>query len=180
MKVVYLHGLESTSRPSNPKIKWLNSNFDEVYAPQIDYKKEKTFKELLSKIKSMNPDLIVGSSMGGYFSYIIGSTLKIKTCLFNPAVHSRSMEPEVDDSNKKGNQNNVYLGDKDRVIPGEGVKKYFASHGNGSFKYNTYKGGHRVPYNVFTASISEVAGIKESVHIMLYEEYTQNKLNQNR
>ena len=71
MKVVYLHGLESTSRPSNPKIKWLNSNFDEVYAPQIDYKKEKTFKELLSKIKSMNPDLIVGSSMGGYFSYIL-------------------------------------------------------------------------------------------------------------
>lgn len=171
MKVAYLHGLESSSRPSSPKIRWLSKNFDSIYAPQIDYKKEENFKTLLNEIKSFKPDLIVGSSMGGYFAYIIGSTLKIKTCLFNPAVHNRSMEPNVDIPNKRpGNQNSVYMGTKDRVIPGAGIKKYFNESGVGTFQYETYTGGHRVPYDVFTSSISETAGIKEN-KILLYEEF---------
>lgn len=175
MKVAYLHGLESSARPTNPKIKWLNSHFDEVYAPQIDYKKEESFKTILNKIRTMKPDLIVGSSMGGYFSYIIGSTLKIKTCLFNPAVHNRSMEPNVEIPNKRsGNQNTVYMGDKDRVIPGTGIRKYFNEKGVGTFNFKTYKGGHRVPYNVFVSSISEVAGIKEN-RVLLFEEFVNKK-----
>jgi len=173
MKVVYLHGLESTSRPSNPKIKWLNSTFDSVYAPQMNYREEDNFTNILSKIKSFNPDLIIGSSMGGYFAYIIGSTLKIKTCLFNPAVHSRSLDPEIPDVKLKTAENWVFLGDRDNVITGEGVRNYFKKNGVGKFIYNGYKGGHRVPYNVFTSSIIKAAGIKESLRIMLYEEYNQ-------
>ena len=110
MKIVYLHGLESSSRPSNPKIKWLKENFTQVYAPSMDYRNTQTFSKVLAEIKSINPDLIVGSSMGGYFGYLIGSTLNIPTCLFNPAVHSRSIEPVVDNTKLKGNTNNIFLG----------------------------------------------------------------------
>tara|TARA_B100001287_G_C22577944_1_gene479553 strand:+ start:244 stop:795 length:552 start_codon:yes stop_codon:yes gene_type:complete len=170
MRVCYLHGLESTSRPTNPKIKWLKSKFDEVYAPQMDYRNEANFKNVLNKIKSFNPDIIVGSSMGGYFAYIIGSTLKIKTCLFNPAVHGRSIEPEVPEMRLKGNENWVFLGDRDNVITGSGVRDYFKKEGVGKFNYNGYKGGHRVPYPVFTNCISKAAGLQEN-RILLFEEF---------
>lgn len=170
MKIAYLHGLESVISEQDPKIIWLKKTFDKVYYPQIDYRDDKTYGKLFNDIKKMKPDLLVGSSMGGYFSYIIGSTLRIETCLFNPAVHSRSLDPYVEiEENRPGNTNNIYLGDKDRVITGGGVKRYFKEEGVGSFKYKLYRGGHRVPEDVFIGAIAEVLGIKEGKILTLNE-----------
>ena len=153
-KIVYLHGLGSNVDQENPKIIFLNNNFDEVFTPSIDYKDKNTFAKLFSKIKAMNPDLIVGSSMGGYFAYLIGSKLGIETVLFNPAVVDRSFDPIVDDANLSSTKHNVFLGESDDVISGEGVKSYFNSQEIGSFKYNLYKGGHRVSVDTFINSIT--------------------------
>ena len=38
MKIVYLHGLESNIDQKDPKIIFLNNNFDEVFTPSINYK----------------------------------------------------------------------------------------------------------------------------------------------
>ena len=157
MKVAYLHGLESPNY--GPKVDWLNDKFD-TYVPKLDYNSKTIFEEALDGCRGSS--LIVGSSMGGYFAYIIGQHLRIPTLLFNPAVVSRNFEPIVQLSNRNGTKNTVYLGKNDNVIKGSKIKKYFSNEGVGSFKYNTYDGGHRVPEDVFIGAISKVLKLKES------------------
>jgi predicted esterase YcpF (UPF0227 family) len=91
MKVWYLHGLESTV--GGPKVDFLKEVADEVFAPAMDYTNHRLFGELYRKIiKEGKPDLIIGSSMGGYFADAIASHFDIEVLLFNPALHSRSIE----------------------------------------------------------------------------------------
>jgi len=138
---------------------------------------ETTIRTTLSSIiiKKLNPDIIVGSSMGGYFAYQIGAQLKIKTVLFNPAVVGRSFEPKINDSNMKGTQNNVYLGKNDTVIPGKEVRKYFATE-VGTFTYKQYNGEHRVPAGIFIDAIADAANIKEAKRLMSFDEFLDENL----
>ena len=174
MKIAYLHGLESSIDPKDPKIIFLNNNFDEVYTPSIDYRDKNTFTRLYNDIKSMQPDVIVGSSMGGYVSYLIGSKLRIETILFNPAVSGRTFDPIVDDTKLKGSKHTVYLGKSDNVIIGSDVKEFFKEQGSGSFNYQSYSGGHRVPADVFISSIKKATGVSE-----IYNVQNNNKLMKN-
>ena len=162
MKIAYLHGLESTIDPKDPKIVWLNNNFESVYTPKIDYKNKGAFNTILRTIKNMDPHYIVGSSMGGYFAYLIGSKLGIKTILFNPAVVGRSFDPFVDDIDTKGrNGHNLFLGKSDNVINGDDVRKFFGDSGMANVNTEYYNGGHRVPVDVFINSIKKVSGVNE-------------------
>jgi len=161
MKIAYLHGLESVIDEKDPKIIFLRQQFSNVYAPDIDYKEKDFFKKILSSVSKLAPDLIVGSSAGGYISYLIGSKLSIPTLLFNPAMVGRSYEPEVDTANLKNTQHTVYFGNKDTVIDGNKVRSFFKKEGVGSFDYNIYGGGHRVPVDVFINSTKAVLNLKE-------------------
>jgi hypothetical protein len=162
MKIAYLHGLESSIDPKDPKIIWLNDNFKSVYTPKIDYKKKGAFSTILRTIKNMDPHYIVGSSMGGYFAYLIGSKLGIKTILFNPAVVGRSFDPFVDDIDTKGrNGHNLFLGKSDNVINGDDVRKFFGDSGMANVNTEYYNGGHRVPTDIFINSINKVSGVNE-------------------
>lgn len=169
MKVSYLHGMESSNY--GPKVDWLNDKFD-TYVPKIQYTDSNIFAEVLNGCKGS--DLIVGSSMGGYFAYLIGQHLNIPTVLFNPAVVSRDFDPEVEVSTK-ASKNKVYLGRKDNVIKGSKIKKYFSNEGIGSFKYHQYDGGHRVPDEVFKSAISESLKIKES-KVHSFQSFHDNKI----
>jgi len=161
MKIAYLHGLESTVDSKDPKLIFLNNSFDEVYAPSINYKDPSTFNKLLKDIKKLQPALIVGSSMGGYVSYLIGSKLSIPTLLFNPAMVGRSMDPVVDVTGMSGSKHTIYFGKSDNVIDGNAVRRYFNDEGVGSFDYNLYSGGHRVPVDAFIDAIRQNLGITE-------------------
>ena len=158
MKITYLHGLESDNL--GEKNDWLNKHFS-TFSPSINYRKEGTFDKLLKGVKGSS--LIIGSSMGGYFAYLFGLHTGIPTLLFNPAVIGRSMDPKVEfPTSPQGTKNTVYLGTKDKVIPGSAVTKWFGSDGIGQFNYNTYPGGHRVPFWVFKDAVSKITGVKES------------------
>ena len=161
MRIVYLHGLESMIDKTKPKIKFLKENFTDAFIPSIDYTDENTFGDLYSSIKAMNPDLIIGSSMGGYFGYLIGSKLGIETILFNPAVIGRSFDPIVDDTKLKSIMHNVFLGKTDDVIIGKHVKTYFKEKGTGVFNYEVYEGNHRVPAEIFINAIDSTVSAKK-------------------
>lgn len=162
MKIAYLHGLESSIDSSSLKIIWLNNNFSHIYTPSINYHDTNSFTNIFTQIKKQSPDYIVGSSMGGYFAYLIGASLEIPTILFNPAVIGRSFEPVVDDSNLKETSHSVFLGKTDEVINGAQVQSYFSRFGIGEFTYTDYNGGHRVSAEVFIDAIKNVAGVLNS------------------
>ena len=97
MKVTYLHGLES--KQGGPKVDWLESHFEEVWAPGMNYRENPhLFEEILSQIEGT--DLIIGSSMGGWFAYLLGTRTGIPTILFNPAVVDRSIALDIAAGNR--------------------------------------------------------------------------------
>ena len=85
-KILYLHGLES--RVGGEKVEYLQHKYgiDNVLAPEMDYKTNpKLFTETLELVNTFKPDLIIGSSMGGYFAECLATNYPTEVLLFNPA-----------------------------------------------------------------------------------------------
>ena len=116
-RVLYLHGLESSNVCS--KVDFLKEVSD-CYAPAIDYKDPYIEDLLLKMVRAFNPNVIIGSSMGGYSALLLGNYFGISTVAFNPAIHSRSFDPNfnkiTDEDPTLGFTPVVVLGMEDDVI----------------------------------------------------------------
>jgi predicted esterase YcpF (UPF0227 family) len=141
-KIVYLHGLES--EPGGTKVSFLAEK-GMVHAPAMNYET----LDLDEFIYTLGvPDLIIGSSMGGYVADIIGSRLGVDVLLFNPALHSRSIDLDYEYYNNPYKRT-IVLGTEDNVINPELTKKLWSIHGNEA-EYDEVEGmGHRTPLDVF-------------------------------
>ena len=143
-KILYLHGLESEQ--GGNKVSFLATK-GMVYAPAMDYKT----LDLDEFIYTLGmPDLIIGSSIGGYVADIIGSQLGVDVLLFNPALHNRTIIREFnEDYGSQGYKRTIVLGTEDHVIDPEVTKKLWSVYGNHA-KYDEVEGmGHRTPLDVF-------------------------------
>ena len=103
-RVLYLHGLESSNVCS--KVDFLKEVSD-CYAPAMNYADSYVEDLLLKMVRAFKPDVIIGSSMGGHAALLLGNYFGISTIAFNPAIHSRSFDPEF---NKLSNADpDIYL-----------------------------------------------------------------------
>ena len=143
-KIVYLHGLES--EPGGTKVSFLAEK-GMVYAPAMDYET----LDLNEFILTLGmPDLIIGSSMGGYVADIIGSQLGVDVLLFNPALHNRTIIREFnEDYGSQGYKRTIVLGTEDKVINPEITKKLWSVKGNEAIHDEIEGMGHRTPLDVF-------------------------------
>lgn len=151
MKIAYLHGLESDCiGPKNIFLKTLG----EVYDPCINYKEKGIYQKIRDEIKEFQPDVIMGSSMGGYFSYEIAKELNIPALLFNPGLHSRSMEPDM--KGKKNGKSSPFMkfifGKHDVVIAFMPTMDIVSQEG-ADYQVNDY--GHRTPYRDFVREVKK-------------------------
>ena len=145
MKIVFLHGL--TSVTNCDKVKWLREEGHEVLNPKMIYASKYMYKNVLAEIKKFKPDVIIGSSMGGYFAYEICRELNITGLLLNPALHSRSMIKKLPYGNEYGSID-VFLGSEDKVIdPYKTITKLQERKKEFNLTLGTYS--HRTPLTVF-------------------------------
>ena len=141
-KILYLHGLES--EPGGTKVSFLSSK-GMVYAPAMNYESLNLHEFILTL---GIPDLIIGSSMGGYVADVIGSRLGVDVLLFNPALHSREIAVNHEYYSNKYKRT-IVLGTEDDIIDPELTKKLWSVHGNEA-EYDEVKGmGHRTPLDIF-------------------------------
>jgi len=148
-KVLYLHGLES--KQGGPKVDFLADEFI-VHAPKIDYKDPTIQNQLDFVMRQLQPDLIIGSSMGGYVADILAQKYGIPAILFNPAVHNRSFDPAIEpliegeqaDLQKK---KIVVLGKNDEVIPPYITQIMFEN--NRYYEVVFEEMAHQVPLPIF-------------------------------
>ena len=91
-KILYLHGLESSNVCD--KVDFMRERAN-VLAPSIDYRKSNIEEELMYMVESFEPDLIIGSSMGGYCGLMLANYYNVECIAFNPASHSRPIEPNL-------------------------------------------------------------------------------------
>ena len=158
-KILYLHGLESGQ--GGPKVDFLaKESF--VHAPEMDYTRSDIFPFLIETIEEFKPDLIIGSSMGGYAAFILGALYKVPVLAFNPALHSRSIEPNFPEFVKHHypEKFTIVIGEKDTVIDGNKTLDYLTDYIKD--KWAVYKiehikkMGHRVPLDVFTDMYNKI------------------------
>jgi len=154
MKILYLHGLESSV--GGPKVEYLESIGHEVHAPDMCWDVGGNFVSIADHCAYEDDfDLIVGSSMGGYFAYELGKMFNIPVLLLNPALHSRSIEPKV--TNKFGawidEDPFIFLGvgSNDDVINCETTLDYLDEHAPYFLRSNCLIGdhGHQTPIDFF-------------------------------
>ena len=154
-KVLYLHGLES--KQGGPKVDFLAKEFC-VYAPEMDYKDPMLQNWVDFVMRQFQPDLIIGSSMGGYVADILAQKYGVPAILFNPAVHNRSFDPTIEpliegeqaDLQKK---KIVVLGKDDEVIPPYLTKLMFEN--NRYYEIVLEEMAHQTPLNIFIDTINK-------------------------
>jgi hypothetical protein len=116
-RVMYLHGLESSNVCD--KVDFLRERA-EVLAPSIDYNNPNLENELMYMFEAFKPDLIIGSSMGGHVGLMLANYYNIDAIVFNPAIHSRSIELKLDILESKDPNVNfqpvIVLGMEDDVV----------------------------------------------------------------
>jgi len=152
MKVVYLHGYESIQK--GKKNEYLHDHF-KTYDPTIDYSEKNIFKKLYSAVKRFNPDLIIGSSMGGRFAYHIGNLINVPTLLFNPALVTKNdlvNNIEIIESHND-NHHTVVLGKNDKVVIPQDTIEYLNKHCK-NHDVTVLEHKHRTSYKLFVDSIS--------------------------
>ena len=154
IKIAYLHGLDANNLGS--KNDWLKT-FAKVYDPQINYRDKNIYLKLKIEVVDFRPDLIIGSSMGGYFAYKMAKELNIKAILFNPALHSRSMEPDVSGSfdGEFRPTISVVFGAKDNLIHPKKTIIILENEGFESSDFTILEHGHDTPFDVFKSEISQ-------------------------
>jgi predicted esterase YcpF (UPF0227 family) len=146
MRVWYFHGLESNQ--GGPKVDFLQTLAAEVYAPAMGYNNPLLFEELLNKAKLALPDLLIGSSMGGYFADVLGSRTGTTVLLFNPALHSCSIEINLE-YGEENYKRHFVVGELDDVINPEQTKAEVDKY----FSFRVIPGmGHRTSLEVFKES----------------------------
>ena len=169
-KIAFFHGLESPA--VSDKTQYLNDNFKNVYAPPMDYKDPSLFTHVLAQVRSRNIDLLVGSSMGGYFAYCISTLTGIPTILFNPAITGRSIEPKVS-FGKAPSLHIVVLGKNDDVIIPYKTVEWFKENGKGNFSFNWESNGHRTPIDIFKKYVNSFTNLKEADGLVNFADWME-------
>lgn len=148
MRTAFFHGIES--KPFSEKNQILIEQYGEsnVYAPAMYYRDPCLFDTVLKEIRERNIELLIGSSMGGYFAYCLSTMTGVPTVLFNPAVIGRSFDP-VTEMGLISSKHRVILGINDDVIDPIKSSAYFDEYGIGDFEYHREDIGHRIPREVF-------------------------------
>jgi len=140
MRILFLHGLES--KPGCEKVQLLQSLGHIVQSPKIEYRDDKSYENLYKLTRHNNYDVIIGSSMGGWFAWNLGKELGIPVLLLNPAVHSRSIDIDIEPVREsKPSKVFLALGLYDDVIDPNTTLEWLRNHDRLDWNPNNCKMG---------------------------------------
>lgn len=88
MKIVYLHGFGSSHASGTVEILRLHLPEDEIVAPDIPVDPEEAMPYLLQYMQQEQPDLIIGTSMGGMYAQLMRGYRRV---LVNPAFNMSTL-----------------------------------------------------------------------------------------
>ena len=156
MKVLYLHGLNSS--PKEEKIKILESHFDEVYAPQIDWqnkeKRVKLFSNYVNLISSNKITHVIGSSMAGQMAFYLSLYCNIDGLCFNPAFNYIYKDFGFKINNNYTHEIFLKLGKYDDVVNYKNTIDFVKNFPT-NITYDIIDIKHNIDINTFKISIDE-------------------------
>ena len=152
MKIFFLHGLESNHESS--KVDLMRALGHDVHAQYMDYKKVlDLYAKTLNSINDFKPEMIVGSSMGGYFAYHLGTHYKTNLLLLNPALPNRTFDPPILPDGNEKSKIWALVGENDDVVrPKENIE--ILKRAGAKVSLGDHE--HRTPKEVFEPFFMEV------------------------
>jgi len=96
MVILYLHGLESKGL-SDEKERMIRDAFEQkvmIHKPVYDYSRT-SFDVIEEMACTINPDLIIGSSLGGKLAFVISQLQNSKAIMFNPAIAKMELDQVI-------------------------------------------------------------------------------------
>ena len=146
MTSLYLHGLNSTN--VNDRTEWL-SQFGKVVNPLMHYQNyPENYRYLEKLVQKYHPDVIVGSSMGGYMAFHLGNYYRIPTILLNPALIMTTIVKPDNRLLATDVKHYISLGKNDEVIVPDITKKLL-KYWQVQFQIFEFNIGHETPFEVF-------------------------------
>jgi hypothetical protein len=146
IRILYLHGLESEQ--GGAKVEYLSANHY-VYAPSIQYSEPNLLERIISSIEIFKPDVIIGSSMGGYLANELSIKFGIPAILLNPALLSPPVRVNINDKEMRLSDKLIVivLGKFDTVVPYRDTLDLLQKSCHCRVDVREY--GHRTPFEEF-------------------------------
>lgn len=146
MKIIFLHGLESTPETSSTA-KLIKDNFEKQYEVIVpDYKPStKSYEEIVEFLKGLDcdyRDIVIGISLGGFWAlHMTEFTNATNVILLNPAIERGEIRYDVKLNTSVEVCGHMLLNMDDEVVINENnLLRY-----EGRFKIDTFRvGGHRM------------------------------------
>ena len=146
MTSLYLHGLNSTN--ITRRVEWLQQ-FGKVVNPLLPYQNiPEVYQKIEKLIQKYPPDVIVGSSMGGFLGFHLGNYYRIPTLLLNPALLMSVLVRPDNRLLASDTKHTICLGKKDQVIIPE-ITKQLLIEWRQRYKIFEYDIEHQTPFEVF-------------------------------
>jgi uncharacterized protein len=161
MRILFLHGLESTLSEEKREIL---SKYGEVIAPAIDYTKNPNIiEDFTTKYKDNVPDLVIGSSLGGFVAFYLANRLRIPALLFNPALPYRSVVQEFPEELEPFEKPvSLVMGQLDPIIKPSDTLTFLREHQLTELPVRTTirpQLEHRIPVDEFELAITEFTSL---------------------
>ena len=152
-RIFYFHGLES--QQGGHKIDFLSSQCL-VHAPQMLYAEKDTWAISKQKVAASQPEIVVGSSMGGLMGLYSAYMQPIHLLLFNPAldrIPEYIPDWQCDGSEQKAKVR-IILGKNDTEVSPHFTCEYLQKH-NIKAEVKWLEIEHRIPLEVLKESFEE-------------------------
>ena len=153
-----LHGYESSN--TGPKTDKLQETYN-VINPKINFAEKDCYNNLITLANKHKPQLIVGSSMGGYLGYSLSNETNIPCLLFNPALietFSGNIKPDVQIPSNTCSRKFIVIGKHDDVVNPVLLKKWLNENANNAVVFDENI-GHRIPIDVYIDKVKYVMGL---------------------
>lgn len=147
LRIAFFHGLESHGPGTKGEI--LQAESTELYAPGIDYRNETEVERVWQEAVEFAPDVVVGSSMGGWFACHLSTVINVPAMLVNPSVVGRSFDPISLELGGHRPITHVLLGKLDEKISGEAVLAWMKGCGMKPDDVDWVDEGHRISKESF-------------------------------
>jgi hypothetical protein len=155
--ILSLHGYESSVFPDRLKV--LQNEGYTILAPALDYEKVPgLFKKTYETYKNEKIDLIVGSSMGGYFGYYLASLLNVPALLFNPAVIETTSGHKKQEVMSGSYHPKLYIvsGIADNIVLHDTLEEWIKANAK-NYEFISANIAHRVPDEVYIKYVKKYA-----------------------
>jgi len=146
MTSLYLHGYNSTHQ--NQRTDWL-SQFGTVINPPMNYRNfPENYQFLEQLLLHHKPQVLVGSSLGGYFAFHLGNYYRIPTILLNPALLMTNIVKPDNRIFATDTLHTISIGKNDAVIPPQSTYAVLKQL-NVRHQITEYDIGHETSFDVF-------------------------------